>query len=63
MKNSKTLLNRSTIAYIEDILLYSATLEDHVHYVRTVLTCLLQNQLHHLSGICHNTMWSEYVSE
>ncbi|KAK3519889.1 hypothetical protein QTP70_006639 [Hemibagrus guttatus] len=42
----RDLLNQFVIAYIDDILIYSATLKDHVHHVRMVLTRLLQNQLY-----------------
>ncbi|KAK3566000.1 hypothetical protein QTP86_024204 [Hemibagrus guttatus] len=34
------------IAYIDDILIYSNSLEDHVHHVRTVLSRLLQHNLY-----------------
>ncbi|KAK3523238.1 hypothetical protein QTP86_024515 [Hemibagrus guttatus] len=42
----KDIINQFVIAYIDDILIYSTTLEDHVHHVRTVLTCLLQNNFY-----------------
>ncbi|KAK3549515.1 hypothetical protein QTP86_002487 [Hemibagrus guttatus] len=42
----RDILNQFVIAYIVDILIYSATLEDHVRHVRIVLTCLLQNNLY-----------------
>ncbi|KAK3537159.1 hypothetical protein QTP70_002654 [Hemibagrus guttatus] len=39
-------LNQCVIAYIDDILIYSPMLEDHVRHICTVLTRLLQNQLY-----------------
>ncbi|KAK3532860.1 hypothetical protein QTP70_000258 [Hemibagrus guttatus] len=42
----RDLLNQCVIAYIDDILIYSSTQEDHVRHIRTVLTHLLQNQLY-----------------
>ncbi|KAI2664083.1 Transposon Tf2-6 polyprotein [Labeo rohita] len=42
----KDLLNKYVIAYIDDILVYSKSAEEHVHHVRTVLTRLLKNQLY-----------------
>ncbi|KAK3514290.1 hypothetical protein QTP70_012912 [Hemibagrus guttatus] len=41
----RDLLGRGVIAYINDILVYSASMEDHVHQVREVLARL---QRHHL---------------
>ncbi|KAK3547963.1 hypothetical protein QTP70_001627 [Hemibagrus guttatus] len=41
----RDLLNRSVITCIDDILIYSSSLETHVHHVRTVLQCLLKNHL------------------
>ncbi|KAK3509718.1 hypothetical protein QTP70_008464 [Hemibagrus guttatus] len=37
----RDLLNQCVIAYIDDILIYSSTREDHMHHVQTVLTCLM----------------------
>ncbi|KAI2644826.1 Transposon Tf2-8 polyprotein [Labeo rohita] len=42
----KDLLNKFVIAYIDNILVYSETKEEHVDHVRTVLSRLLQNQLY-----------------
>ncbi|KAK1799487.1 hypothetical protein P4O66_007712 [Electrophorus voltai] len=39
-------LGRSVVAYIDDILIYSSSLDQHVHDVRTVLCTLLQNHLY-----------------
>ena len=38
-------LNRFVIVYIDDILVYSSCLQEHVQHVRTVLSCLLRNDL------------------
>ncbi|KAK3518633.1 hypothetical protein QTP70_006071 [Hemibagrus guttatus] len=43
---SKDLIGRYIIAYIDDILIYSALYDNHVHHVRTVLAWLLQHQLY-----------------
>ncbi|KAK3510494.1 hypothetical protein QTP70_009151 [Hemibagrus guttatus] len=40
------LLGRSVIAYIDDILVYSASMEDHVRHVREVLARLQQHHLY-----------------
>ncbi|KAL0173249.1 hypothetical protein M9458_033560, partial [Cirrhinus mrigala] len=42
----RDLLNKYVIAYIDDILIYSKSAEEHVYHVRTVLTRLLKNQLY-----------------
>ena len=39
------MLGRQVVVYINDILVYSATLEDHVSHIRVVLERLLVNQL------------------
>ncbi len=39
----KDFLNQSVIVYIDDILVYSRYIEEHIIHVRTVLTRLLQN--------------------
>ncbi|KAK3545763.1 hypothetical protein QTP70_011832 [Hemibagrus guttatus] len=41
----RDMIGRYVIAYIDDILIYSASYDKHVGHVRTVLACLLQNQL------------------
>lgn len=38
------MLNKTVIVYIDDILIYSYTLE-HIQHVRAVLKCLIQHQL------------------
>lgn len=40
------MLNFYMSAYIDDILIYSATLDDHIHHMGMVLTRLLQHQLY-----------------
>ncbi|XDV25876.1 hypothetical protein PO909_029709 [Leuciscus waleckii] len=42
----RDMLHRHVIVYIDDILIYSDTLEDHVQHVRAVLQRLLQYQLY-----------------
>lgn len=52
-------MNCSRTAYIDDILIYSAMLEDQVRHVHTVLTHLLQNHLYVKLDKCeyqHTTM-------
>ena len=41
----RDLLGRQVVMYIDDFLVYSATLEDHITHVRAVLECLLANHL------------------
>ena len=40
------MLGRQVVVYIDDILVYSATLEDHIAHVRVVLERLLENHLY-----------------
>ncbi|KAK3542186.1 hypothetical protein QTP86_016881 [Hemibagrus guttatus] len=47
LRGVKDLLGKGVIAYIDDILVYSTSMEEHVRSVREVLTRL---QRHHLSG-------------
>ncbi|KAG1927373.1 retrotransposable element [Pimephales promelas] len=42
----RDMLNRNLIVYIDDILIYSETFEDHVREVRAVLQRLIENQLY-----------------
>ncbi|KAI2646334.1 Transposon Tf2-9 polyprotein [Labeo rohita] len=60
----KDLLNKFVIAYIDDILIYSKTKEDHVNHVRTVLSRLLQHQLYVKAEKCefhvHQTSFLGY---
>ncbi|KAK3561325.1 hypothetical protein QTP86_030622 [Hemibagrus guttatus] len=42
----KDVLNKYVIAYINDILIYSSSLTEHIQHIRTVLTCLLTNHLY-----------------
>ncbi|KAL0195822.1 hypothetical protein M9458_009394, partial [Cirrhinus mrigala] len=58
------LLNKYVIAYIDDILVYSKSKEEHVNHVRTVLSRLLQNQLYVKAEKCefhvHQTTFLGY---
>ncbi len=38
-------LDLTAIAYLDDILIYSKTLEEHILYMRDILTCLSQARL------------------
>jgi hypothetical protein len=38
-------LNRTVVAYLNNILVYSKTLEEHIIYVKEVLDCLQQADL------------------
>ncbi|KAK3551773.1 hypothetical protein QTP70_025629 [Hemibagrus guttatus] len=42
----KDILNKYVIAYIDDILIYSSSLTEHIQHVRTILNCLLSNHLY-----------------
>ncbi|KAL0199986.1 hypothetical protein M9458_003173, partial [Cirrhinus mrigala] len=42
----RDMLNKFVIVYIDDILVYSENLQDHIQHVRAVLKRLIQNQLY-----------------
>ncbi|KAK3551891.1 hypothetical protein QTP70_031643 [Hemibagrus guttatus] len=42
----KDLINRYVITYINDMLIYFASYDDHVHHIRMVLSRLLQHHLY-----------------
>ncbi|KAK3554535.1 hypothetical protein QTP70_024436 [Hemibagrus guttatus] len=42
----KDILDRYVITYIDDILIYSTTMEEHILHVHLVLSCLAQHQLY-----------------
>lgn len=46
------MLNRFVIVYIDDILIYSDTLEEHINQVRAVLQRLIQHQLYAKAEKC-----------
>ncbi len=48
----RDMLNQWVIVYIDDILIYSATYEEHVRQVRAVLKRLLQHQLYSKAEKC-----------
>ncbi len=48
----RDMLNQWVNVYIDDILIYSETYEEHVIHVRTVLKCLLQHQLYAKADKC-----------
>ncbi|KAI2645990.1 Transposon Tf2-6 polyprotein [Labeo rohita] len=60
----KDLLNKYVIAYIDDILVYSKSEEEHIKHVRTVLSRLLENQLYVKAEKCefhvHQTSFLGY---
>ncbi len=45
-------LNRFVIAYLDDIMIYSKTLKEHVSHVSKVLECLNMRNLHLKSKKC-----------
>ncbi|KAL0148225.1 hypothetical protein M9458_056457 [Cirrhinus mrigala] len=60
----KEFINKFVIAYIDDILIYSKTETEHVAHVRTVLSRLLETQLHVKAEKCefhvHQTSFLGY---
>lgn len=48
----RDMLNKSVIVYIDDILIYSDTLEEHVCQVRAVLKQLIHHQLYAKAEKC-----------
>ncbi|KAK3513350.1 hypothetical protein QTP70_012355 [Hemibagrus guttatus] len=40
------MLNRNVIAYIDDILIYSTSFDEHVRHIQVVLACLQRHQLY-----------------
>lgn len=46
------MLNRRVIVYMDDILVYSVTLETHISHVRAVLQCLISHQLYAKAEKC-----------
>ncbi len=54
------MLNKGVIVYIDDILIYSDTLDSHVQQVRAVLRRLIENQLYAKIEKCefHQTVTS-----
>ena len=46
LNSSSVVTSMCSLSYIDDILIFSATLEDHIKDVRKVLTLLNQNQLY-----------------
>ncbi len=45
-------LNRFVIAYLNDIIIYSKILKEHVSYISKVLKCLDMRNLHFKSKKC-----------
>ncbi|KAK3534513.1 hypothetical protein QTP86_016589 [Hemibagrus guttatus] len=48
----RDIMNKYVVAYIDDILIYSKSEEEHQSHVRTVLTRLLENQLYAKAEKC-----------
>ena len=46
------LLDHCTVAYIDDILIYSDSLEQHREHVREILQCLRKNGLYAKASKC-----------
>lgn len=47
-------LNQNVIAYIDDILIYSQTKQEHIQHVKTILTWLDHNQLYIKAKKCES---------
>jgi len=56
----RDMLNRWVVVYIDDILIYSSTFEEHIQHVRAVLQRLIQHQLYAKAEKCefHRTSTS-----
>lgn len=54
----RDMLNQFVIVYINNILIYSSTLEDHVHHMPAVLKLLISHQLYTKAEKCqfHQTV-------
>uniref|UniRef100_A0A8C1MA50 Gypsy retrotransposon integrase-like protein 1 n=2 Tax=Cyprinus carpio TaxID=7962 RepID=A0A8C1MA50_CYPCA len=48
----RDMLNKFVVVYIDDILIYSNTLQDHIQHVRTVLQRLIEHQLYAKAEKC-----------
>jgi len=46
LTNRESYLDQFVVVFINDILIYSRTLEEHAHHLRTVLEVLKENELH-----------------
>lgn len=61
----RDMLGRSIITYIDDILVYSASIEEHIGHIRQVLHHLLQNLLYVKTEKCefhqHTISFLAYV--
>ncbi len=56
----RDMLNRGVVVYIDDMLIYSDSLETHVQHVRAVLNCLIEHRLFAKKEKCgfHQTLVS-----
>lgn len=45
-------LNRFVFVYLDDILIFSRSVDEHVTHVRQVLSCLLENKLYAKAEKC-----------
>ena len=53
-------MNQFVIVFIDDILVYSKSMEEHVYHLRTVLQTLRENQLYAKFSKCD--FWTKGVS-